>query len=310
MLIGKVSRIEKECGFVNMYAPNEELARRNLWSELVEKMSGRDIMWCLGGDFNTVVNTLEMVIGTVGFSANWIISSLMLSGLIRNNGFSKNASQGLGKLVIICLWNVLSHGRFGQSGVKVGVMSGYHQGRLKRSCWLGMDVLWESLTKGFGIWLFSQLFGPYGSVGMRWCSKGNSGMQTIRGSPGPAGMRGILRDHQGDVKITFSKSVGNGDANLAEILAVREALVVFVASRWKDQYKLIIESDSCNAVKWVQHPDTTPWRLRKWLLHIERLREKLNDWKIQHVFREANQRADALAKEGVDQQSDSLRVFL
>ncbi|EOY29149.1 Uncharacterized protein TCM_036783 [Theobroma cacao] len=53
-----------------------------------------------------------------------------------------------------------------------------------------------------------------------------------------------------------------------------------------------------------------PWRLRKCLLHIERLREKLNDWKIQHVNREANQRADALAKEGVDRQSDSLRVFL
>lgn len=42
-----------------MYAPNEELARRNLWSELVEKMSGRDIMWCLGGDFNTVRNEQE-----------------------------------------------------------------------------------------------------------------------------------------------------------------------------------------------------------------------------------------------------------
>ncbi|XP_021296093.1 uncharacterized protein LOC110425486 [Herrania umbratica] len=131
-----------------------------------------------------------------------------------------------------------------------------------------------------------------------------------RGSPEPVGIRGVLRDHQGDIKITFSKSVGIGDANLAEILAVREALVVFLASRWKDHYKLIIESDSSNAVKWVQHPETAPWRLQKWLLQIERLREKHNDWKIQQDKREANQRADALAKEGVDRQSDSLRVFL
>ncbi|EOY13586.1 Uncharacterized protein TCM_032186 [Theobroma cacao] len=130
-----------------------------------------------------------------------------------------------------------------------------------------------------------------------------------RGCPGPAGIGGILRDHRGYVKIIFSKAIGGADSNLAETMAVREALLTYSVSRWKENHKLLIESDSSNAVKWTNHPDTAPWRMRKLILQMGRLKREVEGWEIRHVRREANQRTDTLAKEGVQLQSAILRTF-
>lgn len=107
----------------------------------------------------------------------------------------------------------------------------------------------------------------------------------------------VLRDPSGEVKITFSKPVGVADSNLAEVWAVKEALTIFLASRWKDEFCLIIESDSLNAVKWIVQPDTALWKMRQWLIQFEHIKENLIGWEIRHVLRKANQRADTLAKE-------------
>ncbi|EOY04254.1 Uncharacterized protein TCM_019510 [Theobroma cacao] len=68
------------------------------------------------------------------------------------------------------------------------------------------------------------------------------------------GIGGILRDYCGEVKIIFSKALGEADSNLAEMMAVKESLLIFSVSRWNENHKLLIESDLSNAVKWTKHP--------------------------------------------------------
>ncbi|XVF82519.1 hypothetical protein PTKIN_Ptkin16aG0055800 [Pterospermum kingtungense] len=120
-----------------------------------------------------------------------------------------------------------------------------------------------------------------------------------KGKPGPAGIGGVLRDDKGMVKLVFSKPVGVMDSNLAELLAAREAFIIYSDSQWAQSYKLLIESDSLNVVKWIKDPSSSPWRFRTIISFIENLKLKICDWSIDHVLREANSLADGLAKNGV-----------
>ena len=130
-----------------------------------------------------------------------------------------------------------------------------------------------------------------------------------KGKPGPAGIGGILRDENGKVWLRFSKSIGITESNEAEIYAIREAMLIFSASRWVPSIGLMIESDSKNAVGWVEHPSDTPWRLRKWIAHISLLKKNFADFKIAHVYREANGDADELAKGGIDRLVPLLAIY-
>ncbi|XVE80966.1 hypothetical protein DITRI_Ditri15bG0024200 [Diplodiscus trichospermus] len=76
------------------------------------------------------------------------------------------------------------------------------------------------------------------------------------GKPGPTGIGGILRDHLGIKKMAFSKPTGIADSNIAELMAIREAFILFISLPWCSTHKLIIESDSTNAVKWVLNTRT------------------------------------------------------
>ncbi|XVF43014.1 hypothetical protein PTKIN_Ptkin02bG0006400 [Pterospermum kingtungense] len=75
-----------------------------------------------------------------------------------------------------------------------------------------------------------------------------------QGKPDPAGIGGVLRDHIGKELIRFSKAIGVKDSNMAELLAIREALIVFISSPWVYSKGLIIESDSKVATNWVLNP--------------------------------------------------------
>ncbi|XP_017972812.1 PREDICTED: transmembrane emp24 domain-containing protein p24beta2 [Theobroma cacao] len=61
--------------------------------------------------------------------------------------------------------------------------------------------------------------------------------------------------------IIFAKSIGIVDLNLAEVRAVKEAMMIFAVSRSNDGHKLVIESDSSNVVKWIWSPLSAPWRM-------------------------------------------------
>ncbi|XVE60101.1 hypothetical protein DITRI_Ditri05aG0100000 [Diplodiscus trichospermus] len=91
------------------------------------------------------------------------------------------------------------------------------------------------------------------------------------GKPSPSGIGGVMRDHKG--------------------------------SR-----KLYIESDSKNTVQWVCNPNLVPWRIRNIINHIENLKLQVKEWRIGHVFRERNQEAEKLAKEGINRESGLLVI--
>ncbi|XVF66499.1 hypothetical protein PTKIN_Ptkin10aG0041000 [Pterospermum kingtungense] len=124
------------------------------------------------------------------------------------------------------------------------------------------------------------------------------------GKPGPAGIGGVMRIHASEELARFSKSVGIEDSNVAELMAIREAFLTFIDSPYVYNCALIVESDSKNAVTWVNSPLSAPWRVLNFINHIECLKRKLRKWEVVHIFREANQVADQLAKEGVSRTSD------
>ncbi|EOY22774.1 Uncharacterized protein TCM_014846 [Theobroma cacao] len=127
--------------------------------------------------------------------------------------------------------------------------------------------------------------------------------------PRLVGIGGLLPNYKGEVKIIFCKHIGEADSNLAKYRTIMEAFAIFAVSKWKEDYSLLIESDSCNAIKWIKAPASAPWRLKKWTLQIERFKEIIGNWSIKHTKRDVNQRANRLAKDGVHLSHDILRVF-
>ncbi|EOY34470.1 Uncharacterized protein TCM_042144 [Theobroma cacao] len=89
----------------------------------------------------------------------------------------------------------------------------------------------------------------------------------------------------------------------------REAFILFSNSVWASSHSLSIESDPQNVIRWIKEPSKTPWRLRKWMLHIEVLKKRVNDWQIRHTLREGNKGADLLAKEGVGREVDLVELY-
>ena len=79
-----------------------------------------------------------------------------------------------------------------------------------------------------------------------------------RGKPGPTGIGGVLRDYNLTIKGIFSKATKVVDLNVAKLLAVKEALRLYAASRWASSHRLIIESDSSNVMNWMLNPLKVP----------------------------------------------------
>ena len=73
------------------------------------------------------------------------------------------------------------------------------------------------------------------------------------GKLGPDGIGGVFRDNAAVVKMVFSKPVGVTNSNVAKLLAIKEAILIFIASCWVHSHNLIIESDSSNVVKWIHN---------------------------------------------------------
>ncbi|EOY15068.1 Calcium-dependent lipid-binding (CaLB domain) family protein, putative [Theobroma cacao] len=72
---------------------------------------------------------------------------------------------------------------------------------------------------------------------------------------------------------------------------------------------VIIECDSKNAITWIDNPDSPPWYLRQLILKIKALRGKTLGWQITYIPRSGNDKADNLAKSGVDRSNDLLCIY-
>ncbi|MGH9717446.1 MAG: reverse transcriptase-like protein [Candidatus Acidiferrales bacterium] len=119
-----------------------------------------------------------------------------------------------------------------------------------------------------------------------------------RGNPGPAAYAVVLRDPNGDVILELGKRLGRDTNNVAEYYALLAALDYTISSGIK---ALRIRSDSELLVRQMQgrykvkSPDLKP-------LHERALKmaRQLNYFTIEHVRREFNCDADALANAALD----------
>lgn len=125
------------------------------------------------------------------------------------------------------------------------------------------------------------------------------------GKSGLAAAGGVLRDHAGLVKCLFSVPCGIMDSNFAEVIAIRKALQLSSFKPELFNVKISIESDSANAVAWVnQKLDSFPWKLHNELCRIENLMALFQHISVIHSIRENNFMADALAKQGLHRDRD------
>ncbi|EOY31584.1 Uncharacterized protein TCM_038526 [Theobroma cacao] len=60
-----------------------------------------------------------------------------------------------------------------------------------------------------------------------------------------------------------------------ELLAIKEAFTLFVASKWVTSHGFMVESDLANAILWVNYPDKAHWRMVNILNLIGILKRKV-----------------------------------
>ncbi|MEN0067155.1 MAG: RNase H family protein [Myxococcota bacterium] len=131
-----------------------------------------------------------------------------------------------------------------------------------------------------------------------------------RGNPGPAGSGAFARWPDGSV-VQASRSLGEATNNVAELTAVALALDILDAERVPPEatVALLSDSDYANGVL------VRGWKAKANRTLITELRQRLADrsgltlhWVAGHVGTEGNERADALANEGVAGMTEMRRI--
>ncbi|KAL4379672.1 hypothetical protein GQ457_02G030790 [Hibiscus cannabinus] len=121
----------------------------------------------------------------------------------------------------------------------------------------------------------------------------------VQGSLGQAVIGGVLRDHDGKVIVKFSKSISHSDPATAELLAIKEALLIFSNLNLSNHQYLEVESDSSNVVCWIQKSLTTPVVFKE-LLSACIIAGSDFRWGINLIGRRQNGEADGLVKVGIN----------
>lgn len=122
-----------------------------------------------------------------------------------------------------------------------------------------------------------------------------------RGNPGPAGSGALLLDGEGHVVAELTLSLGRATNNVAEYRAL---ILGLEEARRRGIEEIDIRMDSLLVVRQMQglwkikHPGLRPLALRAGQLLAEFRRRS-----IEHIPREENTRADALANRAVDEAS-------
>ena len=117
---------------------------------------------------------------------------------------------------------------------------------------------------------------------------------------------GVLRNNFGHFMCVFSSPVPLIEINSAEILAIYRAIQITMAHENMMKLKLIIESDSLNAVRWCNEDTGGPWNLNFQLNYIRNARNQWLDLSIVHKGRSSNMVADILAKQGLVRDAEFL----
>ena len=125
------------------------------------------------------------------------------------------------------------------------------------------------------------------------------------GNPRRADRGGVIRDHNGKWIIGYAWSLGCTNNCMAELWALRDGLLL---ARDMGLNNLIIELDALSVVM-LMNNNTPNLTLEPLLNDCRKLVREIPNKQITHIFREANQCADAMAKLGASG-TTSFVVFL
>jgi ribonuclease HI len=122
-----------------------------------------------------------------------------------------------------------------------------------------------------------------------------------RGNPGPASYGVVIRDPRGEIVAKLKKYIGRMTNNVAEYYGLIAALDYAQSHGIKS---LRIEADSELLVKQMRgrYKVKSP-ELRPLFERARKMSHALDSFRIDHVYREQNQEADALANEALDDTS-------
>jgi ribonuclease HI len=126
-----------------------------------------------------------------------------------------------------------------------------------------------------------------------------------RGNPGPAGYGLAADDEQGEPLLEGFGYIGEQTNNFAEYCALLAALELARKKGWRE---LMVRSDSQLLVRQIEGDyKVKNDGLRPLHARALQLISRLVDFKIVHVPRSENKRADKLANRGIDEQKSQPR---
>ena len=122
-----------------------------------------------------------------------------------------------------------------------------------------------------------------------------------RGNPGPASYGVVIRDGQGELVAKLKKYIGRMTNNVAEYYGLIAALDYAQSHSIR---ALRVESDSELMVKQMQGQyKVKSDDLRPLFERAKKMSQGFESFRIDHVYREQNREADALANEALDETS-------
>jgi ribonuclease HI len=122
-----------------------------------------------------------------------------------------------------------------------------------------------------------------------------------RGNPGPASYGVVLRNERGEIVAKLKKYIGRMTNNVAEYYGLIAALDYAQSNGVR---ALRIESDSELLVRQMRgHYKVKSPELRPLFERAKKMSQTLESFRIDHVYREQNTEADALANEALDETS-------
>ena len=127
------------------------------------------------------------------------------------------------------------------------------------------------------------LCSPPSSTTLKWNVDASMKISNSKASIG-----GVLRDHHGKFIYLFSSLIPFMEINHAEIFATHRALKISLTMENARNSKLIVESDSANAVSWCTGENNGPWNLTFIINFIGNLRKEGLGGGIVHKNRESN----------------------
>jgi ribonuclease HI len=120
-----------------------------------------------------------------------------------------------------------------------------------------------------------------------------------RGNPGPASYGVVIRDARGEIAAKLKKYIGRMSNNVAEYYGLIAALDYAQSHGIR---ALRVESDSELLVKQMRgHYKVKSADLRPLYERAKKMSQALESFRIDHVYREQNREADALANEALDE---------